>query len=147
MDLVLFTPDKSDLYTTLLISGIVIVALTWLGVQTSRAKHADPRRRILLPMLAYFGGLLALMAFMGAFWATFKYPVIGIGPRQMTIDGESFPRPAPSSIRLEAVGKGVNVTDQVLLVQTRDRRNWAFPGDRYDVRRMYGMLREEKNGD
>jgi hypothetical protein len=139
-----FIPDKSDLYATLLVCGLAIIALVWVGVRASKAGHPDPRRRVLLPMLAYFGGLLALMAFLGALWATFKYPPVTITPNALFIDGEEHPLPSPSAIRLEAVGRGVNITDQVLLVQTRDRRNWAFPGDRYDVRRMYGLLRERR---
>jgi hypothetical protein len=138
----LFTPDKSDLYATLAVCGVAIVSLIWVGVRAGRAGHPDPRRRVLLPMLAYFGGLLALMAFLGAFWATFKYPPVIIAADGMTIGEERFPLPAASAIRMEAVGRGVNLTDRVLLVQTRDRRSWAFPGDRYDVRRMYGLLRE-----
>ena len=136
-----FTPDLSDLYLTLAVSGGVMALMVYLGVRANQLQDPDPRRRVLLPMLAYFGALLGLMAFLGALWSTFKYPTVEVQDRQLVIDGQRYPVPPPSAIRMEAVGKGVNTTGRVLLIQTRDRRNWVFPDSRYDTQRLYALLR------
>ena len=141
METVTFTPDLSDLYLTMGLCGGVIALMVYLGVRASRLKDADPRRRVLLPMLAYFGALLGLMAFLGALWTTFKYPTVTVGDRGLRIADTEQPLPRLTNVRLEAVGRGVNTTGRVLLLQTRDRRNWAFPDDRYDVQRMYTLIK------
>lgn len=142
MELEHFTPERVDLYATLVGCGVGFLVMLYLAYRASRSGHQDPRQRVLLPMLAYFGALLFLMAFLGGFWTTFKYPDVAIGPDTFIIAGEEMPLPPVSSIRMEAVGRGVNLDQKVLLIQTRDRRNWVFPDDRYDINRMYGLLRE-----
>lgn len=142
MEATTFTPALGDLYATLGVCAVVIGVMLYLAFRAGRADEPDPRKRVLLPMLAYFGALLGLMAFLGAFWSTFKYPVVIIGPTELTVGEEEYPIPSLANVRLEAVGRGINTDRQVLLLQTRDRKNWAFPDDRYDTRRMYGMLRQ-----
>ncbi len=146
MEPTVFAPQLSDLYVTLGVCGVIFVGMLYLSVLASRSKDPDPRRRVLLPMLAYFGALLGLMAFLGAFWSTFKYPEVTISSNRLAIGDVEYPLPNVANMRLEAVGRGVQQDQSVLLVQTNDRKNWAFPGDRYDVRRMYGMLRAGKAG-
>ncbi|CAH1002151.1 hypothetical protein LEM8419_03068 [Neolewinella maritima] len=141
MEAAAFIPDLGDLYITLAVCAVVIVLMVYLGVRASKQAGADPRRRVLLPMLAYFGGLLALMAFLGALWTTFKYPTVTIAPTTILIGKEEQPLPRLTNVRLEAVGRGVNTGERVLLLQTRDRRNYAFPADRYDIQRMYTLIK------
>ena len=136
-----FIPERSDLYFTLAACGLGVLGMLFLAYRASRSAHPDPRRRVLLPMLAYFGALLFLMAFLGGLWSSFKYPDVAIGPKVFVLDGEELPLPRLGSVRMESVGRGVNLDQQVLLIQTRDRRNYVFPEDRYDIKRMYGLLR------
>lgn len=136
-----FIPVLSDLYLTMAGCAAGIGVMTFLAVRAGRTRTRDPRKKVLLPMLAYFAGLLFLMALLGAFWTAFKYPEVRITANRMEIDGETYPIPAPGSIRLEQVGAGLNRDETVLLMQTRDRRNWAFPASRYDVQEMYRQLR------
>ncbi len=137
-----FVPERADLYATLIGCGLGVAIMIFLAIKVSRSGHRDPRQRVLLPMLAYFVALLFLMAFLGGLWSSFKYPKVAIGPAAFVVDGEKLPLPRLSSVRLESVGRGMNLNQQVLLIQTRDRRNWVFPDDRYDIKRMYGLLRE-----
>ena len=141
MDTNTFVPELGDLYLTLAICGALIVLMVYLGVRASKQQHADPRRRVLLPMLAYFGGLLGLMGFLGAFWTTFKYPTVTINPTEILIGDEKQPLPRLANVRLEAMGRGAETGERVLLLQTRDRRNWAFPATRYDIQRMYTLIK------
>ncbi|MBB4077503.1 Na+/H+-dicarboxylate symporter [Lewinella aquimaris] len=141
MEAVEFIPELGDLYFTLVGCTVLIAVMIFLAFRASRAGEADPRRRVLLPMLAYFGALLALMALLGAFWTLFKYPNVTIDATTLTIGKEAYPIPNLANVRMEAVGRGANTDETVLLIQTKDRKNWAFPGDRYDVRKMYGLLR------
>ncbi len=136
-----FDPELGDLYLTMAVCGALIALMVYLGLRASKQQHTDPRRRVLLPMLAYFGGLLALMAFLGAFWTTFKYPTVTIAPAEITIGNEVQPLPRLANVRLEAMGFGLNSGERVLLLQTRDRRNWAFPANRYDIQRMYTLIK------
>ncbi len=141
----LFTPNLSDLYLTMAGCAIGIAVMVFLAVAAGKLENKDPRRKVLLPMLAYFAGLLFMMAFMGAFWTAWKYPVVSISGKTLTIDGEAYPVPSPGNMRLEQVGRGMNTDETVLLVQTRDRRNWVFPEGRYDVQAMYRQLRAANN--
>lgn len=141
MESTTFTPALGDLYATLGGCTLLVAVMIYLAVRAGRADEPDPRRRVLLPMLAYFGALLGLMAFMGAFWSTFKYPSVTIGPATLMVGEVAYPIPNLADVRIENVGQGINTDRQVLLLQTRDRKNWAFPADRYDVKRMYGLLR------
>ncbi|MCP9237264.1 hypothetical protein [Lewinella sp. JB7] len=136
-----FIPELGDLYFTLAGCAVLIAVMIYLAVRASRSEESDPRKRVLLPMLAYFGALLGLMAFLGAFWTLFKYPRVAVSPTTLTIGEEAYPIPNLANVRMEAVGRGINTDETVLLIQTKDRKNWAFPADRYDVRTMYGLLR------
>ncbi|WP_420459928.1 hypothetical protein [Neolewinella sp.] len=141
MDTTSFVPELGDLYLTMAVCGALIALMVYLGLRAGRQQHADPRRRVLLPMLAYFGGLLGLMAFLGAFWTTFKYPTVTIAPAEITIGDEVQPLPRLANVRLEAMGRGLTTGERVLLLQTRDRRNWAFPANRYDIQHMYTLIK------
>ena len=144
MEAVTFSPQTGDLYTTLLVCLLAIAFMVYLGVRAGRRSEPDPRKRVLLPMLAYFGALLALMTLLGSFWTILKYPEVTVTATSFVVDGEEYPLPSAGNVRMEAVGKGVNTTGRVLLVQTKDRKNWAFPDDRYDTRKLYGLLRREE---
>lgn len=139
----LFVPEIADLYLTLGVSALIFLGLILLAVRMGRQKNVDPRRRVLLPMLAYFGSLLALMTFLGTLWSTYKYPSVTVAKNGITIGETTYPRPSTGNMRLEAIGKGLNQEGRVLLIRTKDRKSWAFPADRYDVNRMYGLLRGE----
>lgn len=138
-----FVPQLGDIYSMLAICGVGFVALVFLAWRLSKIKSVDPRRRVLLPMLAYFMALLALMAFLGSFWSLFKYPEVTITDRTFQVGEEEFPRPRKSEIRLENyTSSGLGDGGRVLLIQTQDRRTWAFPQDRYPINEMMGALRE-----
>jgi hypothetical protein len=134
-----------DVYGMMMVCGAAFVLLVWLAIRLNKNKHPDPRRRVLMPMLSYFMALLALMAFMGSFWSLFKYPTLEITESQMIIDGDANPLPTRSNVRLENyASSGLGTSTRVLLVQTKDRKTWAFPEDRYPVNEIMQQLRPEK---
>jgi len=138
-----FTPQLGDIYTMLSICGLAFVGLVGLAFILNKNKHPDPRRRVLLPMLCYFMALLALMGFLGSFWSTFKYPTLKLTATQMIIDGQENPMPARSNVRLENYASGgLGPASRVLLVQTKDRKTWAFPEDRYEVTEIMRLLKK-----
>jgi len=125
------------------ICGAIFVLLVWLALRLNKNKHPDPRLRVLMPMLAYFMALLALMAFLGSFWSLFKYPTLEIAAKEMIIDGERNRLPNASNVRLETYESGgLGPSTRVLLVQTKDRKTWAFPEDRYPVNEIMRLLRK-----
>ena len=139
-----FAPELGDLYTSVLLFGGVFIALVVGAVVAGRRTGGDARRRVLLPMLLYFGSLLALMGALGTLWTLMKFPVVEITASRFIVDGTSYPPPRGQNIRFEdspaagSLGGG----GRVLLVQTKDRRTWAFPGERYDVQGMYRRMRQ-----
>lgn len=139
-----FSPRMGDIYTMMAICGVAFLVLLLLAIRLNKIDNPDPRKKVLLPMLCYFMALLALMGFLGSFWSVFKYPSVDITPSALIIDGETFPLPKQHQVRLESVaGSGINnVSARILLIQTRDRRTWAFPDDRYPVNEMMGKLRK-----
>jgi uncharacterized membrane protein len=142
-DPTIFTPQLGDIHATMLVCGLAIVALVALAIFFNKNKHPDPRRRVLLPMLCYFAALLALMGFLGSFWSMFKYPKLEITATEMVINGQTNPIPSPANIRLENyTNSGLGPESRVLLVQTRDRKTWAFPEDRYPVTEIMRLLKK-----
>jgi hypothetical protein len=140
-----FSPQMGDVYGMMMVCGAAFILLVWLAIRLNKNKHPDPRRRVLMPMLSYFMALLALMAFMGSFWSLFKYPTLEITENQMIIDGEANPLPSRSNVRLENYAStGLGPSTRVLLVQTKDRKTWAFPEDRYPVNDIMQHLRPEQ---
>ncbi|MEL7161279.1 MAG: hypothetical protein AAFN92_11025 [Bacteroidota bacterium] len=138
-----YTPQLGDLYLTMALTGAAFLALVFLAFRLNKLKHPDPRRRVLLPMLAYFAALLALMVSLGSLWSVFKYPTVEVTATELKIGNTKYPRPNPQDLRLENyTGSGLGPATKVLLVQTKDRRTWAFPEDRYPVNEMLGKLRE-----
>lgn len=141
----IFTPELGDVYAMMVICGVAFVALIWLALRLNKNKHPDPRRRILMPMLSYFIALLALMAFLGSFWSLFKYPTLEIADTRMIIDGVDNPLPTQANVRLENYSSsGLGAATRVLLVQTKDRKTWAFPEDRYPVNEILQLLKPAK---
>lgn len=139
----IFSPQLGDIHGMLAICGSIFILLVWLAFRLNKNKHPDPRRRVLMPMLAYFMALLALMAFLGSFWSLFKYPTLEITATEMIIDGETNRLPSSSNVRLERYeGGGLGPSSRVLLVQTKDRKTWAFPEDRYPVNEIMRLLRK-----
>lgn len=132
-----FHPQLGDLYTTLAICGMAFLGLAFLAYRLGQNRHPDPRKRVLLPMLAYFVALLALMGALGAFWSLFKFPTLEVRGRQaIVLDGREYRFPRAGHVRLETSGD-----QRLLLLQTEDRRSWAFPEDRYALSELYGALR------
>ncbi|TXF90742.1 hypothetical protein FUA23_04695 [Neolewinella aurantiaca] len=139
-----FSPQLGDIHGMLAICGAIFVLLVWLAFRLNKIKDPDPRKRVLLPMLAYFMALLALMGFLGSFWTLFKYPTLEISDTEMIINGESNRLPSASNVRLENYESGgLGPSSRVLLVQTKDRKTWAFPEDRYPVNEIMRLLRKE----
>ncbi|MGB3799180.1 MAG: hypothetical protein WA952_05150, partial [Lewinella sp.] len=66
MENYVFNPGLKDLYLTMAGCALGIAVMVFLGVRAGKQPSRDPRKRVLLPMLAYFAGLLFLMALMGA---------------------------------------------------------------------------------
>lgn len=141
----IFTPQLGDIYGMMMVCGAAFVLLIWLAVRLNRNKHPDPRRRVLMPMLSYFIALLALMGLLGSFWSVFKYPTLEITDQKMIIDGVENPLPSQANIRLEDYAStGLGMSSRVLFIQTKDRKTWAFPDDRYPVNEMMQLLRKGK---
>ncbi len=139
----IFSPQLGDVHGMLAICGSVFILLVWLAFRLNKNKHPDPRRRVLMPMLAYFMALLALMGFLGSFWSIFKYPTLEVTANEMVIGGERHRLPSASNVRLETYGSGgLGPSSRVLLVQTKDRKTWAFPEDRYPVNEIMRLLRK-----
>lgn len=137
-----FSPQLGDLYTLMAVCGALFLTLLFVAYRLGKVTHPDPRRRVLLPMLAYFLALLALMGLLGAFWSSRKYPDLIVRGRQVTVDGQTFPAPAPAEMRLENYESGgLGPSTRVLLLQTPDRVTHAFPADRYPVNEIMGLLR------
>ena len=137
-----FTPQLGDIYTMLALCGAGFVMMVFLAWRLGKIKNSDPRQRVLLPMLAYFMALLALMGFLGSFWSMFKYPDITISDRSFMVNEEEFSRPRQSEIRLENyTSSGLGNGGRVLLIQTKDRRTWAFPEDRYPINELMRALK------
>lgn len=140
----IFTPQLGDIYGMMMVCGAAFVLLIWLAVRLNKNKHPDPRRRVLMPMLSYFMALLALMGLLGSFWSIFKYPTLEITDQKMIIDGVENPLPSQTNMRLENYSSsGLGRSTRVLLLQTKDRKTWAFPDDRYPVNEMMQLLRRE----
>jgi hypothetical protein len=139
-----FSPQMGDIYLMAAVCGALFIILVWLAFRLNKNKHPDPRRRVLMPMLSYFMALLALMGFLGSFWSVFKYPEVKVANERLLIGSEDFPMPKPSEMRLESyTGSGLGPATRVLLVQTKDRRTWAFPADRYNINGMMQAMRGE----
>lgn len=139
---IVFSPQMGDVYGMMMVCGAAFILLVWLAIRLNKNKHPDPRRRVLMPMLSYFMALLALMAFLGSFWSLFKYPTLEITETKMIIDGEANPLPTRSNVRLENYSStGLGPSTRVLLVQTKDRKTWAFPDDRYPVNEILRLLK------
>ena len=137
-----FSPYLGDVYATMAVCGGAILLLLFAAYRMSKMGSPDPRKKVLLPMLAYFMALLALMGFLGSFWSTFKYPTVTVTATELNVGGEAYAKPRPHEIRLESVAaSGLGDGGRVLLVQTRDRRTWAFPEERYDLTGMMRTLR------
>jgi len=144
METTTFSPQMGDVYTMMSVCGAIFVLLIFLAFRLNKIKNVDPRRRVLLPMLCYFMALLALMGFLGSFWSLFKYPTLEITNTRMIIGGEENPLPSVANIRLENYASGgLGGSSRILLVQTKDRKTWAFPDDRYPVNDMMRLLRKE----
>ena len=142
METTSFTPQLGDLYALLACCLGVFVTLFFLAWRFNKIESTDPRKRVLLPMLCYFLALLCLMGAAGAFWSTTKFPNVEIAKASLTIDGERYPRPRKSEIRIQENDLGgLGGPNRVLLVQTKDKRTWAFPEDRYDILTMLRLLR------
>ncbi|MTB50866.1 hypothetical protein [Lewinella sp. W8] len=141
-----YAPQMGDLYGMMALFGAAFFLLIWLAFRLNNSKHPDPRRRVLMPMLAYFLSLLALMGFLGTFWTYFKYPVVELTPRELVLNGEAYPRPAVGNVRMESyTTSGLGPSGRVLLVQTKDRKTWAFPDSRYPIDEIMRELRKPRN--
>lgn len=141
----IFTPQLGDIYGMMMVCGAAFVLLIWLAIRLNRNKHPDPRRRVLMPMLSYFIALLALMGLLGSFWSVFKYPTLEITDQKMIIDGVENPLPTQANIRLEDYSStGLSASSRVLFIQTKNRKTWAFPDDRYPVNEIMHLLRKGK---
>lgn len=140
-----FSPQMGDIYLMIAVCAALFMIFVWLAFRLNKNKHPDPRRRVLMPMLSYFVALLALMGFLGSFWSVFKYPVVEVANERLLIGREDFPVPKPAEIRLENYpNSGLGSATRVLLVQTKDRRTWAFPADRYDINGMMRAMRGDE---
>ncbi|OAV44806.1 hypothetical protein [Lewinella sp. 4G2] len=140
-----FTPQMGDVYTMMAVCGLAFVTLVFLAFRLNKIDNPDPRKKVLLPMLAYFMALLALMGFLGSFWSVFKYPTVEITQQNFLVGDETYPIPRSHEVRIESyAGTGLNNSSRVLLIQTKDRRTWAFPDDRYPITDMLRLLKRDQ---
>ena len=140
-----FAPDLGDVYTAMVLCGLGFIALVFVAFRLGKIDSPDPRKKVLLPMLAYFMALLTLMGFLGSSWSLFKYPTVELTPTAFIVDGNTFPKPRPNEFRLESyASSGLGDGGRVLLVQIKDRKTLAFPEDRYPINQMIRLLKPKQ---
>jgi len=136
-----FSPETADLTGNITICGALLLGCILAGWRLSRGGGGDPRRRIILPMLFYFGGLLSLMALGGNWLKLNKFPVLEVAAAGITVDGTEYPLPSRGDIRIENVKGSDNKTIQLMLLQLPSGKTLAFPSNRYPVPEIMRVLR------
>ena len=136
-----FRPITTDLITGMVISLMLLFIFAIIGWRLGSSKTPDPRRRIVLPMLFYFGSLIAFISFTGNLLAWQKYPVLEIGADSMVLNGVAYPLARSSDLRIETASNPLTGNTQILLLQTPQKKTYAFPGDRYPVPEIMRLLR------
>jgi len=138
-----FHPVTSDLITGMVISLLLVVIFAIVGWRLGSSKHPDPRRRIVLPMLFYFGSLIAFISLAGNLLAWNKYPVLEIGTDKMVLNGVSYPLARANDLRIESATTPLGRKTQILLLQTPEKKTFALPGDRYPIPEIMRSLRRK----
>lgn len=137
-----FQPIIKDLEFGLGISVAILLGCAFAGWYFSKQKEADPRKRIILPMLFYFGGLLALMSIVGNLWSWSKYPVLELNETGIQLDGIQQAYPNADELRIEMVQDRLNGPVQILFLQGKGGKTYALPGDRYPVADIMRALKK-----
>lgn len=139
-----FSPDVSDLYTEAGLFTLIFLAgcvgAWWFG---RSGAGGDARQKTVLPMLLFFGGLLGLVGLAGTTLTYLKYPVVGIGDTQISIDGEMHKFPRPNDLRMETVNGGLSGPGRILLMRVPADKTYALPDDRYDLTAILRHLKKE----
>lgn len=138
-----FQADNSDLWTYALLCSAATLLFVLMAIWLNKEKSADPRRRVLLPMLLFFGALLTFMGAAGNFLSLTKYPSLAVAATEIRLDGEVFPFPRRDAIRIEKISGGLGGERLILFLQTPAGKTYAFPDQRYPVQAIWQALRRE----
>lgn len=136
----LFAPDVSSLLWAVGLCTVLVIMLAIAGWKLSSAGGSDQRKTVVLPMLFFFGAMLALMGAAGNFLTYLKFPVLEVSERNIRVDGQEYPRPRKDAVRTERVN-GLGGESQLLLLQIPTGKTYAFPDDRYPVNEIRRALR------
>lgn len=134
-----FTPDTSSLLWAAGLCALLLIGLATAGWKLSSSGGKDQRQTVVLPMLFFFGALLAFMAGAGSMLTYFKFPVLEVSDRNIRLDGTEYPRPRRDAVRTERVF-GLGGESQILLLQIPTGKTYAFPDDRYPVNEIRRAL-------
>jgi hypothetical protein len=135
----LFAPDVSSLLWSAGMCTLLLLLLVFAGWKLSSEGGQDKRKTVVLPMLFFFGALLAFMGAAGSTLTYFKFPVLEISDRHIRLDGKEYPRPRRDAVRTERVS-GLGGESQILLLQIPTGKTYAFPDDRYPVNEIRRAL-------
>lgn len=140
----LFHADTTDLWIWAIASLLAFVTLSAVAFFLSKTPSDDPRRRVLLPMLLFFAALLCLMAAAGNLFSLNKYPSLAIvPPTEIRLDEQVFPFPRRDAVRMEKLGGGLGGERLLLLLQVPNGKTYAFPEERYDIHKIWEVLRKK----
>lgn len=139
MEYQLFSPDISNLLWSAGFCTVLLLGLAFAGWSLSTAGGTDKRKTVVLPMLFFFGALLAFMGAAGSMLTYMKFPVLEISERNIRLDGQEYPRPRKDAVRTERVN-GLGGESQILLLQIPTGKTYAFPSDRYPVNEIRRAL-------
>lgn len=139
----IFQANNSDLWTWALLCLGAAILLLVLAIWLSKEKSPDPRRRVLLPMLFFFGALLAFMGAAGNLFSLTKYPSLAVSATQIRLDDVVFPFPRKDAVRIEKMSGGLGGERLILFLQTPEGKTYAFPDERYPVQAIWQALKKE----
>lgn len=138
-----FQPINSDLWAWAWLCLGLAFLFSILAIWLSKEKSADPRRRVLLPMLFFFGALLALMGAAGNLFSLTKYPELVLGSTEMRLDDKVFPLPKKKDISLVRTGGALSGERLILFLRTPEGKTYAFPDKRYPVEAIWQALNKK----
>lgn len=138
----IFQANNNDLWIWALLCFAAMLLLLALAIWLGKEKSPDPRRRVLLPMLFFFGALLALTGAAGNLLSLTKYPELAVTNNGIRLGKKAFPMPPKDAVRIEKIGGGLGGERLILFLQTPEGKTYAFPDDRYPVQAIWQALKK-----
>ncbi len=136
-----FEPELGDLWFGIIASAVLFVVFAIGGFLLYGSKNKDARLKVVVPMLCYIAGLLALVSAGGHYLTMLKYPEVALSASKIRVDGEEGSRPRPDRIRLETVNAALTgEASHILMIQLSGGKTIALPDDRYPVPEIMNLL-------